>query len=125
MGSSLSFRVRDFGLPTRPGGTGEDWLPPSVDSRNEGVPGSNPRVGLRLTPEGGRYRSRRHQEPVQTAEPTALRRRTSGLIWASRRDPPDTVRLEPSVQVLEQKRVSIYDSSTALRARRATQRLSG
>ena len=45
-GSSLSFRVRGFGSSAPPGGTGGDWLPPSVDSRNEGIRGSNPRVGF-------------------------------------------------------------------------------
>jgi hypothetical protein len=45
-GSSLSFGVRGRGLFVRPGGTGGDWLPPGSVTRNEGVLGSNPRVGF-------------------------------------------------------------------------------
>ena len=45
VGSSLSFRVRWFGLFKRPGGTGGDSLPSLVVTRNEGVRGSSPRVG--------------------------------------------------------------------------------
>jgi hypothetical protein len=33
-------------LFVRPGGTGGDWLPPGSVTRNEGVLGSNPRVGF-------------------------------------------------------------------------------
>ena len=46
VGSSLSFGVRGLGLSLRPGGTGGDWLPSLAVTRNEGVRGSNPRVGL-------------------------------------------------------------------------------
>ncbi len=45
-GSSLSLGVRDFGLFPGPGGTGGDCLPSLAVTRNEGVRGSNPRVGL-------------------------------------------------------------------------------
>ena len=45
-GSSQSSGVPDFGLSAGPGGTEGDWLPSSVDTRNEGVRGSSPRVGL-------------------------------------------------------------------------------
>jgi hypothetical protein len=48
VGSSLSSSVRGFGLLRGPGGTCGDWLPSLVDTRNEGVRGSNPRVGFRL-----------------------------------------------------------------------------
>ena len=44
LGSSLSFGVPDFGLSAGPGGTGGDWVPPSVDSRNEGRDRSPPRA---------------------------------------------------------------------------------
>ena len=45
-GSSVSLGVRRFGLMTGLGGTPGDWLPSLVDTRNEGVRGSNPRVGF-------------------------------------------------------------------------------
>ena len=50
-GSSLSFRVRDLGLSAGPGGTGGDWMPSSVDSRNDGAPSAAPRhLGPSMTP---------------------------------------------------------------------------
>ncbi len=42
----LSFGVPNFGLLERPGGTGGDCVASLVVTRNEGVRGSNPRVGL-------------------------------------------------------------------------------
>jgi hypothetical protein len=47
-GSSLSFGVRWFGLSMGPGGTGGDWLPSVAVTRNEGIRGSNPRVGFQV-----------------------------------------------------------------------------
>jgi hypothetical protein len=49
-GSSLSSGVSAFGSEAGLGGTRVDWTPPSVDSRNEGVRGSNPRVGSTKRP---------------------------------------------------------------------------
>jgi hypothetical protein len=81
LSSSPSSRVPRFGLGAGPGGTGGDSVPPSVDSRNEGVRGSNPRVGsshgakaglsARFLTRCGIARSGREETPVITSSGSA------------------------------------------------------